>query len=390
MPRGATVRDRPRPDYDPIGVPLGGFVAFPSVTVSSEYNDNIFATDDNTEDDIITRLRPNVDLRSNWSRHLLGLTLGADLGFYADNTDENFQDFNVVGNGRYDIATESSIAGIAAYRRLHEGRDDPNAIGAAEEPTQYDSYLLGAEFSQGFNRLNVRPGVSFNRLDYHDVDAIGGGDIDQDDRDRDVYQGTLRVGYEFSPSLEGYVRGLVEATRYDRTPDNGGVDRDNDGYGAVVGAAVDFNGIVFGDVYVGYGERTYDDSSLGDAQNPLFGGILTWNVTRLTTVIGQADYRFDEATEQDASAIKRSTAQLNVDHELLRNVILGAEASYENDRWEGISREEDTYGIGITGDYLVNRVLYLGAYARHRNRDGSGGAEDFDENVIGLRLRLQR
>jgi hypothetical protein len=114
VPRGATVRDRPRPDYDPIGVPLGGFVAFPSITVSSEYNDNIFATDDNTEDDIITRLRPNVDLRSNWSRHLLGLTLGADLGFYADNTDENFQDFNVVGNGRYEAGMDVVALAVRA------------------------------------------------------------------------------------------------------------------------------------------------------------------------------------------------------------------------------------------------------------------------------------
>src|SRR3546814_13984988 len=52
--RGQTVLERPRPDFDPKGLPVGGFRIFPQVTVQESYDDNIRAADENTESDFIT------------------------------------------------------------------------------------------------------------------------------------------------------------------------------------------------------------------------------------------------------------------------------------------------------------------------------------------------
>ena len=43
--RNVSVRQRPRPGYDALGLRQGAFIIWPKVALSTEYNDNIFATD---------------------------------------------------------------------------------------------------------------------------------------------------------------------------------------------------------------------------------------------------------------------------------------------------------------------------------------------------------
>ncbi|MCI0430482.1 MAG: outer membrane beta-barrel protein, partial [Rhodospirillales bacterium] len=41
--RAQSVFERPRPDYDPLGIRAGGFLIYPQVELGEAYNDNIFA-----------------------------------------------------------------------------------------------------------------------------------------------------------------------------------------------------------------------------------------------------------------------------------------------------------------------------------------------------------
>src|SRR5687768_2552491 len=101
--RGESVFERARPDYDALGMRAGGFMVFPRVEVGEAYNDNIFADDDDEEDDFITVVRPEVDVESNWGRHALNLRTGAEAGFFLDNDDENFIDGFALVDGRLDV-----------------------------------------------------------------------------------------------------------------------------------------------------------------------------------------------------------------------------------------------------------------------------------------------
>lgn len=136
MPRGATVAERPRPDYDPIGVRLGGFLLFPDLSVSESYNSNIFATDTNKRDDFITTIEPSLDLRSDWNNHALNFHADAPVVRHADETDENYTDYTLATNGRLDVARDLRLFGAAGYRVRHEERASPDNQGGAE-PTEY-------------------------------------------------------------------------------------------------------------------------------------------------------------------------------------------------------------------------------------------------------------
>ena len=162
--------ERPRPDYDPLGIRAGGFLIFPSVTVDGEYNDNIFASDDE-ESDFIFTFSPQIDVRSNflgtastgqWDRRRK----------YVDNTDENFWDYGTELAGRLDITRRNRLIGGLNYAHGHDDRDDPEDPGAevVDEPVEFDEFGGTLGFEQDFNRFNFRVLGTVDRRDYHEDD----------------------------------------------------------------------------------------------------------------------------------------------------------------------------------------------------------------------------
>ena len=107
----------------------GGLFIYPRPGLQEFYNDNIFATDSDEEDDFITLITPGVDVRSDWTKHAFDLYAKAAIGRYADQTDEDFEDFSVGTNGRLDITQRAKLRAGVSYDRLHEGRGSPDDVG---------------------------------------------------------------------------------------------------------------------------------------------------------------------------------------------------------------------------------------------------------------------
>ena len=386
--RGETVTSRARPEYDPLGVTVGSFILLPSVALEQLYDDNIFDTDNNTEDDFITRVVPRFDLRSNWQNHALNFEGGAAIDRFWDNSDEDTEDYDIGASGRIDIKRSTNVRLRSSYEHTHEDRGSPDDA-QGTRPTEIDIYDVGGEFFHNFGTLNGTVGGSFRRLSFDDVNAANGAPIIEHDRDRNRAEGFARVGYEINPSYEVFFRGSYNDIEYDGNEVGTGIDRSSDGYDFRVGLDADFGGIVFGDFYVGYIAQDYDDSTLDDIDGFEVGADITWNVTRLTTAefIALTDIR--QTTQAGASGRLVTTVGFEVDHELLRNLLIGGRASYTRDDFEGINRTDHIYRAGAGVTYLLNRYVHLGANYDLRTRDAEAGGEDFVENVVLVSLRLQ-
>lgn len=385
IPRGETVRNRPRPELDALGAHLGAFYVFPSLTNGLHYNDNVFATDGNEESDFLYTLEPQVAVRSDWNRHAVGLAAGGRLGYYFDETDENFKDAFANASGRLDISSSSVLRGNIDLRREHEERGDPNDAGGAE-PTVFYNLAGSVEGSHRFNRVTISAGGEVRHFDYDDVDATGGGTIDQDDRDRMQYRPGVRVAYEFLDGYAAFVRAEGDIRRYDQSTDNAGINRDSQGYDLVGGASLDLTGLLFGDIFAGVRQRFFEDSRFDTATNPVVGATLTWVPTGLTTVILKADSEFIESTDANSSGFSSTGVGLTVDHELLRNLILTAGAGFRYDDFEGTSREDKFFTATAGANYLMNRWLSLGARYVYSNRNSNESGADYDRNLISLLL----
>jgi hypothetical protein len=376
------VTQRDRPEYDPLGIRAGSFLIFPSITVSESYDTNVFATPDDEVDDFITQVEPAVTVESNFSRHALGLTAGADVAFYASETDENYEDFFVNGDGRLDITRQSALTADLLAGRFHIGRDDPEDIGT-EEPIEYWQYGGGLAFTQAFNRLNFRLTGRAMREDYLDTNGLS-----NDDRDVNEYDLLLRTGFLVSPRFNAFVEGRYNIQ--DRTgPSDDGLNRDSDGWEARVGTEVDITALLFGEAYVGYRQQYFDDDAFESEDGFSFGADLTWNPTTLTTVglTGGAD--FEPTQQEGASSDFETTVALSVDHELLRNVLIGGTVGYERDDFTAIDRVDDTFTIGARTTYLLNRYLSLQGGYTFEDRSSDDPTEEFTDHLFTIGVTAQ-
>ncbi len=387
--RGETVTGRKRPELDPLGVRAGTFLVYPKLELEESYSDNIFSDDDGEQSDFITRILPSLRIESDWANHALSLEGGADVGRYIDHTDEDFEDFHFGASGRVDVRRSTNVRARVRYQALHEDRGSPEDVNGVE-PTKFDIFSADVRGFHNFGRVNVTLGGTFDRYDFDDVArAAPLPSINNDDRDRDEVEGSLRVGYEIVPEYEAFIRGAYNFRDYDSDVDDNGLNRDSDGFDIVAGVEIDFGGIVFGDFFAGYDFQDFDDPQLNTMQGPTMGADITWTVTPLTTIVGRVSRHIRETTSKNASGRFLTSAGLSVDHELRRDLLIGADASFLHDDFEGIDRTDLIYKAGVNAKYMLNRYFYvLGGYD-FRMRDGESSADDFTENIFFIRLQAQ-
>ena len=229
------VTARPRPDYDPLGIRAGGFLIYPSTSVAASYDDNVFATKNDTQDDFIFNFLPGVVVRSNFPRHSITWTTQADIARYVTETDENYEDFGTALGGRLDITRNNRLTAGVNFARDHESRDDPEDPGAdvTNEPVKFYNYGANLGFQQDFNRLNFGLLGTFNRRDY--------APNQESDRDRNLFGGRLRTGYFISPRINAFLQGGYTREQRDASNESR---RDNNVYSAGVGTEIDFTGLM--------------------------------------------------------------------------------------------------------------------------------------------------
>jgi len=280
-----------------------------------------------------------------------------------------------------------------AYEARHENRSSPDDVGG-KTPTEFSVLSAGIVGFHNFGRVNLSLEGTFDQFDFDDVATSLGTTINNDDRDRDEIEGAVRVGYEIIPDYEAFVRGTYNIRDYDSDLGDDGLDRDSDGFDVVGGVRIDFGGIIFGDFFAGYRSQDFDDPALDSVDGPTIGADITWNVTPLTTIVGSVSREIRETTTTDSAGNSSSarfftTVALSADHELLRNLLLGAHVSASQDDFEGIERTDEIYRAGINATYMMNRYFYISGGYSFRMRDSDVSTENFMENVFFLSLRTQ-
>jgi hypothetical protein len=385
--RTTTVNERQRPELDPLGVKSGGFTIFPSVEVSGTYNDNIFATDAGTIDDVITTITPAVRISSDWAQHYVGFNATGDIVRYADNGAEDHETYNLALDGRLDIRRDTNVTGRAAYELGSEERGSVNDAGG-RTPTEFDVQSLEAGMFNKWNRVSLNADGSLFRRDYDDVTTTT-GIVNNDDRDRDEFGLTVRGGYEIQEQYEAFAEVILTSINYDAAVDDNGLNRDSEGYEVRAGARIDLTGLLFGDVFIGYLSRDYEGAGLKSVETVVGGIDLTWNVTPLTTLTGGLSRNVSETTLAAASGNLTTELRVGADHELLRNLIVSARVAVSTDEFEGTSREDDYIKGGIGAKYMLNRNFSVVLDYDYSERDSSVAGADNEINKILLRLRAQ-
>ncbi|TCS12462.1 outer membrane beta-barrel protein [Caulobacter sp. BK020] len=388
--RSVAVLDRPHPEYEALGVPVGAFALFPRLQIDAEHTDNVFAVETGPEGDWAFHTRPSATLNSNWSQHQLNAYVRGDFIRNDKYRTENANNWSVGGTGRIDILRDFNIALGADYIKAIEPRTSSNTAVSARDPIKFDQAqaYLSTSRTVGRTKLSVR--ADLQSYDYKDGVDLNGVVIDQDARDRVNSSLQGRVDYAVSPATALF----VAVTGNKRDYDTGTVAtpaRDSDGYELLTGVNFELGAVVRGEVAVGYVSQSFDNAAYNEIHG--FGSRtrLEWFPTELTTVTATASRAIEDAGVVGAGGYLSSNLGLQVDHELLRNLILSASLKYANDDYNGIDRKDDRTEFALGGNYLVNRNLGLSLryYRTKQSSDGISSGPNYMVNRVTLSLTTQ-
>ena len=379
-PEGQTVRNRARPELDPLGVRVGSFRFFPSLELGVDYDDNVFRSAGNRKGDLAVIAHPRFRLQSEFANHSIVAEADVSTRRHFTHTSESREEFGLRAAGRLDLTRDSNVTASARVRRSHESRVSPDS-GGVDAPVRFHigEVRLGGETRLG--RYLISGDVGVTGFDYDDARQRGTGNvINHDDRDRTVYRAGGRAGYGLSEGLELYGAAEVNTSDYADAQDDGGFGRDSSGVDLRIGASADVTGATRVEGYVGYRGQYYANDGaarLGDESVDalIIGGTIVSNISTLTTAHARLDRGVFESTLAGSPGGVATRAGIGVDHEVLRNLLLYGDVGGRIFAFEGVDRDDYGVSLRLGAEYLMNRNLTLEASVEHERNESTGRAQ---------------
>jgi hypothetical protein len=384
------VRERPRPEYDAIGIHAGGFTLFPMIQAGATFEDNVFAVVAGAKSDTIGELTPVVRLNSNWSSNELDFTASGTSRYYSSYSALNSTDWRVEGYGRLDVVRDASIDGDVSYFDGIESLLD-NPIPNLAKPIEYTQLTgnFGGQWSAARTKFVAR--LQSDKYDFKNGTLLNGFVVDQNDRDRTVTQFTGRADYSVSPDTAVFVSASGNWRDYRLRPPVATIDRNSDGYNILAGFNFGVTRLIHGDLGVGYLHQTYDQPGVPDLSGFAANVKLEWLPTEVVTVTGTAARQVGDSGVGGTASIITSQAGVTADYEFRRDIILSAGAAYYQDDYNNISRRDDRWSAMLSGDYMLNRVAAVfvkySYWDQNSNDAVAGRIYKVNDVSIGLRLR---
>ena len=230
--------------------------------------------------------------------------------------------------------------------------------------------------------------MSYDRYEYDPTALIGGGMLDNSDRNSKIVNVFGKASYDLAPGQSVFVRASYNVREFDLQFDNAGFDHSSEGYRLDTGLQTQLSPLVKGTVYLGYLQQNFK-APLVSVSGIDFGSELDWYVTELVTLHFTATRLLTDTTLAGASSEDERSVGASFDYELLRNLILQGNIGYENDVFDGITRDDRLLTGGFGAKYLINRQMSVYARYDHGSRDTNINGGDFADNLITAGIKLQ-
>ena len=384
--RGVTVQNRPRPDFDPLGIRLGSFRLDGAVEAGGGYDSNVYGRPRNVKSSAYATEAGVLSINSDWTEHAMGASASTQSRQFLTRSALDWTDYNVGGFGRYDLSADTKVE--LRYRHYREHLDvynfDVQTAGIVQ-PVPYDSDEVAVTGTTRFNRFGLLATGVYRTYRFEDV-FIGG--VRNKVSQQSFNSAIGAVGGSYAIADGRYVTAVMrfQDISYTNSISSG---RDSFTYEALIGFQYDFDGVWQGRAAVGWRHRDYRSPNIKPLEGLAAEGSLTWQPTRLTTVTASVSRTIEESIRANAVSYTRTQGGMRVDHELLRNVIIMGDVRLDNRTYQAPSQSATDLVFTVGPRWLINRNLSLSAsYSYARRIQASGGIQEYDRNVLELRLRV--
>jgi len=394
--QNVSVLERPRPDYEAMGLHLGGFMVYPSMDVAAAYDDNVYALPSNYSiplglkgprgDEIFT-LAPQINFKSTWSRDSLAGYVRLSQDIYDQHPNEDATQYGAGLSGQVDLGTNTTITAGADYGHYVAPRSSATT-GVTVKRVEFDFTALNAQIAHEFNRIRISARYDHQNYDYQNAEGATGAVVLESEFNHTVDAGTGKAEYAVSPDTAAFVEAVYNRRDYSNSLFNS--QQSSHGYDVGGGLNFDISHLIRGEIELGYLDQTYG-GHFGDVSGLSTRTKVQWFPTELTTATLTVLRTVNDSLIIGSAGFLSTDATAQVDHELMRNVILSGNVLTGEDQYKGISRTDSRWGGGLTANWLLNRHVGLTAGYAYTDVTSTGAnrGSSFKDNRVSISSKLQ-
>jgi len=356
------------------------FKLTPSISLREEYDDNIFLTADDEEDDFITTITPAISLGYDTERLKLSLDYSFIAWFYMHNSSENETSHNARLDSTLSVLRDILFLKVTdTYSRV--------TIDQRRQVVQ-DNRFVNTTDSNRFSinpyleyplsgTLKIKTGYTYENIWYRDEE----GD------DEESHLATAGLIKEISPKLTASLFYSYSIHDLKNDGDNEDYNRQDVVLGASYQISPKFslNGS-YGHAWLNYKERDNDDSDIWDAN-------ANYQITEAVSF--KIGYALNFASSVDAGTSKNETMFASLTRQ--GTVSLSLRAFKQDDTYIEEDREDESTGVVATASYpitpsLTGRVTGLYTYDKFLPEDekvdryGAGISFDYALRLMTISL----
>ena len=350
----ATVNPFEQPNREYNGLPVGGWMLYPSLFSGAAFDSNVYQTNANRASDVAWRIAPSIVAVRNTGIQNTMVYGSLDAYLHAHYTNiDNFS--GRVGLLHIWEAQRDLIFRFTGdvSRQLDMTTAGGVLTNSIIRPIYYEQYATGGSVMKSFDRIFVAFGGNFANSNYDNTSTTGGVPLSQAYRDFNATSASGRVGYFVTPIVYSYAEATGNWQNYYNSSAF-----NSEGYRLVGGVGTDRISLFKGELFAGYQQQFYRTAAYGSPTAPVYGGKLYYYPTEYLTFTGAVDEAFSVATfvspsNPTGSATKATSVSLRADYALAQQWSAGARFGYSDILYIATPRVDNSLAGGATLNYRI-------------------------------------
>jgi hypothetical protein len=357
------------------------------VTLGIAFEDNIFSNRNDKEGDEVTIFSPSIAYGESIGLYELVAQADAEFGWYKSNSAEDYQDYSASLELSRNLVGDDKVYAGVRFGRDHEERqsaDDENGL----EPTLFSQSkaYAGYRSSKGLWRTTLVG--TFQTLNFDDANSAV-GQINNDDRDRDLAELGLRLAKKTTDKIEVFGQLTYDVRNYRSSLDDAGFERDSTGGRASIGVRYKPDQKLDAELFGGLLYRNYNGPRFEDEPDFDIGTRIIWNPVPNSHIEGRIDRSILETTLTSSSGYNSTTGQVNLSQALRPEVLVYMGIGYTSNDYREVERHDHLLFSNIGGRYFFTPQIFGELGYQFTQRDSSNPDDDFTSSRLLVSLGMQ-
>ncbi|MBI5971496.1 MAG: outer membrane beta-barrel protein [Deltaproteobacteria bacterium] len=356
---------------------FGGLEVHPYLVMKERYTDNVYATGTLQRQDTVTTTVPGLKLQWPVRMHYLEAEYNTALERHDTYSEDNTQDQALRGLAKFNIMGDFTLQLRDDYARGHEPRGSSST-----------------GFIEKFDRNAAGGSIEYKLADISKIEvdytAVKQEFLSSKFRNRIEHLAQGFVYFRFLPKTSAFLEYDVNNFNFDRDAP----DLDNTAERALGGVTWEVSEQLKGTIKGGYQWKKFNDPTIMTYDTWVASLDITHALSDYTSIKLIGERKTNESNLQTASFFQTTGGFAEFSHFFTRSAGVTLNGSYGRDKYtfknapRDLAREDVYVSGGIGFKYLPSDMIEAAVHYRHRTRNSTQDAFDYDENSYSVTLNV--